>query len=225
MEPLHLDDDDPPRHEGWRRVGTIALGVGILVAAVMGVRAFLAHPVDKGPVIRQIALINQPPPPPPKPPEKPPEPPKVKDEVKVDTPHPDPKPEAEKPPESPPPGLTSALKGEGGPDFGASYDAKGSSIGSPGGTGTGGAYYTGLLQRQFFEALSRNRKMLHDEFRVVVKIWISDDGRVSRADIVSGSGAADIDQRVQVTLMEMPPLKEVPPAYLRPIEVRLSNRS
>jgi protein TonB len=73
--------------------------------------------------------------------------------------------------------------------------------------------------------MSRNRKVLHDEFRVVVRVWLADDGRVTRADIVSGSGNAQVDQQIQVTLMDMPPLHDVPPSAMRPIQLRLSNRS
>ena len=60
---------------------------------------------------------------------------------------------------------------------------------------------------------------------MVVKIWLADDGRVTRADIVSGSGNSDVDQQVQAALMDMQPLREVPPSAMRPIQLRLSNRS
>ena len=89
----------------------------------------------------------------------------------------------------------------------------------------GGAYYSGLLQRQFFEALSRNRKVLKDDFRVVVKVWIGDDGRVQKAEVVNGSGNVQVDDLIRVTLLEMNPLKDVPPSSMRPIQLRLSNRS
>jgi TonB family protein len=191
-------------------------------------RHYLAHPADKGSGIHSIALINQPPPPPPKPPEKPPEPTKVKEEVKVDEPKAPPKADDPKPADKPSSDKPLGLDADGaaGADgFGLGANKGGRDIAGSGGGGGSGAYYSGLLQREFFEALSRNRKVLHDEFRVVVRIWLSDDGRVTRADIVSGSGNSQVDEQIQVTLMDMQPLRDVPPSAMRPIQLRLSNRS
>ncbi len=67
--------------------------------------------------------------------------------------------------------------------------------------------------------------MLHEQFRVVVKVWLSDDGRVTRADIVNGSGNGDVDRQIQAALLDIQPLRDVPPSAMRPIELRLSNRS
>lgn len=227
MDPFYLDDNDSVPARPWLGpllVGAVALV--LVVAVTLGLRAFLAHPVEKGPGIRQIALV-QPPPPPPKPPEKPPEPPKVKEEVKVDEPKAPPKADDPKPADKPssdkPLGLDA--NGAAGADgFGLAANKGGQDIAGSGGGGSG-AYYSGLLQRAFFDALSRNRDVLHEQFRVVVKIWLSDDGRVTRADIVNGSGNGDVDKRIQAALMDIQPLRDVPPSAMRPIELRLSNRS
>ena len=223
------DNDDATAARPW--LARVAVGVVVaasLVAAALLLKSFLSHPSDKGTGVHQISLINQPPPPPPKPPEKPPEPPKVKEEVKVDEPKAPPKPDDPKPADKPssdkPLGLD-ANGGAGSDGFGLAGNKGGQDIAGSGNGGGGGAYYSGLLQRQFFEAMSRNRKVLHDEFRVVVKIWLSDDGHVTRADIVSGSGDPQVDQQIQVTLMDMQPLHDVPPSSMRPIQLRLSNRS
>ncbi len=227
MDPFYLDDDVPARRP-WLR--PLLLGIVALMAIVLGtlaLRAFLAHPADKGPGIHSIALV-QPPPPPPKPPEKPPEPPKIKEEVKIDQPKAPPTPDDPKPADKPssdkPLGLDS--DGNAGSDgFGLGANKGGQDIAGQGGGGGSGAYYSGLLQRAFFDALSRNRKVLHDEFRVVVKIWLSDDGRVTRADIVNGSGNGEVDQQIQAALMDIQPLRDVPPSSMRQIQLRLSNRS
>ena len=226
---FYIDDEDTAPARPWLRpalTGLVALA--IIIAAVFALRAFLSHPVEKGPGIRQIALV-QPPPPPPKPPEKPPEPPKVKEEVKVDQPKPDePKP-ADKPADKPaapdrPLGLDS--NGAAGSDgFGLAANKGGQDIAGSGGGGGSGAYYSGLLQRAFFDALSRNRDLLHEQFRIVVRVWLSDDGRVTRADVVNGSGNGDVDKQIQAALLDIAPLREVPPSAMRQIELRLSNRS
>ena len=203
--------------------GAVLLLVGL---AAMALVHYLAKPAGKAPKAQAIALINQPPPPPPKPPEKPPEPPKVREEVKVDTPRPDaPKtPDDNSKPASDKPLGVDAEPGAGSDGFGLAGSKGGRDFLSTGGGG-GAAYYSGLLQRQFFEAMSRNRNLLREEFRVVVRIWLGDDGRVTRVDVVDGSGKAETDSLIQQTLQQMAALKDVPPASMRPISIRLSNRS
>jgi protein TonB len=224
-----MDPWTPPPRRRWIGASMALASLAVLVAAALLLRSFLAKPEGRRTGVQSVALIKQPPPPPPKPPEKPPEPPKVKEDVKLPEPKAEPKPDEPKPqpdekPASEKPLGVDAAAGAGTDGFGL--------VGSKGGrdlltTGAGGsgAYYSGLLQRQFFEALSRNRKVLKEEFRVVVKIWLGDDGRVQRADIVSGSGNAQVDEMIQATLAEMPALRDVPPSSMRPMQLRLSNRS
>lgn len=223
------EDDELPR--GSSRLKTALLGLGLVVlmaAAIWLLITYLSGPSGKPSAVRQIALIKQPPqPPPPKPPEKPPEPPKVKEEVKIEQPKDEPKPDEpkaadEKPAADKPLGVD-ADGGAGSDGFGLAGNKGGRDFLTPG--GGGGAYYSGLLQRQFFEALTRNRKVLKDEFRVVVRVWLGDDGRVQKADILTGSGNAKVDDLIQVTLLEMTPLRDIPPSSMRPMQLRLSNRS
>lgn len=223
------EDDEPARGRPW--IKNVALGLGIvvlMVAVVMLLMKFLSGPSTKKTGVQQIALIKQPPPPPPKPPEKPPEPPKIKEEVKIDQPKDEPKPDepkaADEKPSSDKPLGVDAEGGAGSDGFGLAGNKGGRDFLGTGGGG-GGAYYSGLLQRQFFEALSRNRKVLKEEFRVVVKVWLGDDGRVQKADIVTGSGNTQVDDLIQLTLLDMSPLKDVPPSSMRPMQLRLSNRS
>jgi periplasmic protein TonB len=211
-----------------------ALFVGCIAGAVLIAHSFLVKPEVQKRNVQHVAILRQPPPPPPKPPEKPPEPPKVKEEVKLPEPKIEPKPDEPKPADEKPPADkplgVDAAPGTGSDNFGLVANKGGRDITTLGAapsinTGPSGAYYSGLLQRQFFEALSRNRKILRDEFRVVVKIWVGDDGRVQKADIVTSSGNGQVDEQIQVTLLDMAPLREVPPSSMRPIQLRLSNRS
>jgi len=223
-------DDDQPTGRPWvRTLAFSVVGLAVCVAAAVLLMKFLAAPAGKAKGVQQVALLKQPPPPPPKPPEKLPEPPKVKDEVKIDQPKDVPRPDEpkqadDKPAADKPLGVD-ADASAGSDGFGLAANRGGRDITTAGGGGGGGAYYSGLLQRHFFEALSRNRKVLKDEFRVVVRVWFTDDGRVSKADIVSGSGNAQVDEQIQTTLLDMSPLKDVPPAAMRPMQLRLSNRS
>ncbi len=222
------DDDDAPSRRSWPRTAALALGgLALLVAVALLLMNFLSGPPAKPSGIRQVALINQPPPPPPKPPEKPPELPKVKEEVKIDQPKDEPQPDepkaADDKPASDKPLGVDAEGGAGSDGFGLAGNKGGRDFLTTG--GGGGAYYSGLLQRQFHEALSRNRKVLKEEFKVVVKIWLGDDGRVQKADIVTGSGDQKVDDLIQLTLLDMTPLKDIPPSSMRQMQLRLSNRS
>lgn len=228
MTPL---DDGIEAPTGRERVARVALWLCVAVAVVACVWwlvSFLSKPAPKKTGVQQVSLLKQPPPPPPKPPEKPPDPPKVKEDVKIDQPKDEPKPaEAKAPDEKPASDKPLAVDADGsaGTDgFGLAANKGGRDLLTTG-TGSGGAYYSGLLQRHFFDALSRNRKIQKEDFRVVVRIWVGDDGRVSKADIVNGSGNVQVDDLIQVTLLEMAPLKDVPPSSMRPIQLRLSNRS
>ena len=228
---MYDDEFDRPARRPWiETLGLWTVAFAFFGGSVLLVMKFISGPHSKPPVVHNIALIKQPPPPPPKPPEKPPEPPpKVKEEVKIDQPKEIPKPDEPKAPDEKPASekpLALDANGSAGSDgFGLAASKGGRDLLSTGSGGAGGAYYSGLLQRQFFEALSRNRKVLKEEFRVVVKVWLGDDGRVQKADIVSGSGNPQVDDMIQVTLLEMSPLKDVPPSSMRPMELRLSNRS
>ena len=222
-------DERDSRHPLMRRVGLALVAFALLAAGVLLVMKFVSGPSAKPPGVHNIALIKQPPPPPPKPPEKPPEPPpKVKEEVKIDQPKEQPKPEEAKAPDEKPasdkPLAIDADATAGSDGFGLAGSKGGRDLLTTG-TGGSGAYYSGLVQRAFFEALSRNRKVLGEQFRVVVKVWLSDDGRVQKADIVTGSGNTQVDDMIQLTLLDMSPLKDVPPSSMRPIQLRLSNRS
>ena len=222
-------DENLPRLPALRRLGLALVGLAFLGGGVLLVMKFISGPNAKPPTVHNIALIKQPPPPVPKPPEKPPEPPpKVKEEVKIDQPKEPPKPEEAKAPDEKPASdkpLAVDADGSAGSDGFGLASSKGGRDLLTTGTGSSGAYYSGLVQRAFFEALSRNRKVLGEQFRVVVKVWLGDDGRVQKADIVTGSGNAQVDDMIQLTLLDMSPLKDVPPSSMRPIQLRLSNRS
>ncbi len=225
---MNEDDDEAAGGRAWIKTAALALGgLALLAVVALLLMKFLSGPTAKPTGIHQIALIKQPPPPPPKPPEKPPEPPKVKEEVKIDQPKDEPKPDEPKPaddkPASDKPLGVDAEGGAGSDGFGLAGNKGGRDFLTTG--GGGGAYYSGLIQRQFYEALSRNRKVLKEEFKVVVKVWLGDDGKVQKADIVTGSGNPKVDDLIQLTLLEMTPLKDIPPSSMRPMQLRLSNRS
>lgn len=208
---------------------------GVLAALFLGALFwFIADAIGSKeqaskPKPQQVAILRQPPPPPPKPPEKLPEPPRMKDEVKIDQPRPDPVPDkpADPAPADKPLGVD-ADASAGSDGFGLAANRGGrdiTTIGSTGGGGGSGRYYTGLLQRNFFDALARNRQAPQDEFSVVVQVWIGEDGRVQRTRIVDGTGNEALDRLIEATLADMSALREVPPPGLRQVRLRLNRRA
>jgi periplasmic protein TonB len=228
-----LDDSGQGRagRPAWvGRAAAILVGGGLLVAGAYAIYKLIGTAPAKKPGPQQIALIKQPPPPPPKPPEKPPEPQKIKEEVKIDEPKPvdkppDQAPADDKPASDKPLGLDA--DGAAGSDgFGLAANKGGRDmLGTGTGGGGSGRYFTGLLQRNFFDALARNRNAPQSEFSVVVSIWLGEDGRVLRSQIVNSSGDPQIDSLIQNTLGEMPALREVPPASMRQVQLRLNRRA
>ena len=221
----------PAERTPWkgRAIGALIAAMFLAGVAWLIVQSMQGKSAARKPSVQQVAILKQPPPPPPKPPEKLPEPPKIKEEVKLDTPKPEPVPDrpADPAPADKPLGVDA--DGAAGSDgFGLAANKGGrdiTTIGTAVGGGGVGRYFTGLLQRNFFDALARNRKAPQDEFSVVVKVWIGDDGRVQRTAILNGSGNAELDQLIEATLAEMAPLREVPPGNLRQVQLRLNRRA
>jgi protein TonB len=212
---------DHPRRK-WLVRGAISIvAVSGALGAISAVRGLLGTGERPKQIVHNISLIKQPPPPPPKPPDKPPDPPKIKEEVKIpdEQPKPADKPADDKPPSDKPLALDAA-GGAGSDNFGLGSRIGGSDLLS---TGGGGAYYSGLIQRQFYEALTRNKKLQHQQFQVTVRVVIGSDGKVERSELVASSGNKDLDQQITAALADVTPLKEVPPSNLRLVEVRLTN--
>jgi|GEM_PF-3082570 len=204
------------------RTLVVAVLVGIAIWFVSMARSFLSTGEKPRQIVHNISLIKQPPPPPPKPPEKPPEPPKVREVVKLAEPKPAEKPADNKPPSDKPLGVD-AKGGPGSDNFGLAGRIGGKDLLATG--AGGGAYYTGLIQRLFYEALMRDKKIQKQDFRVVVKVELGADGKVERANLIASSGNKDLDQQIEAALADVPPLKEVPPSDLREVEIRLTNRT
>lgn len=227
------DFSDAPRNPWMGRV--VFPSVALLVLAGLGIviwQLATDRPAAR-PRAQQIAILRQqPPPPPPKPPEKLPEPPKLENEVKIDQPPPDARPDQPKAPDNAAPDRPLGLDADGsaGADgFGLAANRGGRDIttigGGSGGTGSTGRHFTSLIQRNFYEALARNRKAPQDEFNVVVRVWLADNGSVARTEVVDGSGSPQLDELIVATLAEMAPLREVPPPNLRQVQLRLNRRS
>jgi TonB family protein len=178
--------------------------------------------------VHTVKIFKVPEPPPPKPEVKPPE--VKKEEVKIDTPKPPDPQQAKEPPAGE--NLKMDTAGSGPGDGFGIQAGKGKDITTIGGTGgTGGssraqfAFYVNMIKRHFDEELAKNRKLRAGDYRVVVNIWLTRDGRIQRYELAGSSGNADTDETLKTALSGMLPLPEPPPESMpQPVRLRITAR-
>ena len=178
-------------------------------------------------VIQSIELVKPPPPPPP-PEEKPPEP-EIKEEVKIEEPEPVPQDAAEAPADN---NLgVDAEGGAGGDAFGLVGKPGGSDLLGSGGPTVGGtnragwASYDRLVSDGLHSLFARDPRLKKGEFRAVLRIWLDEQGRVTRYELAAPSGNAEIDAGLRDLLATQPDLGDAPPPDMPlPIKLRVNSR-
>lgn len=213
----------------WLKRVALALVVALLVAGMAYVLKGLLSGKSKAPrQVARIALLPDTPPPPPPPPpkeEKRPEPPKPQ-EVKQ---------EAPKPQEAPQPDQSLKMEGaagEGPSPFSAgavTNDYKGGDVGTKI-SGRKSAYqfafYTNQIKSQIEDALGKDKDLTGKQYKVVVHIWLAQDGKVERFELAGSSGDAAIDQKIKAALTDMPSLRDAPPEDMpQPVKLRITSRT
>lgn len=172
----------------------------------------------------KISLIPSTPPPPPPPPkeEKRPEPPKEQKEVKMAQEE-----KKEQPPADP------SLKMEGAAGDGPSMFAAGkvtsedlSRIGS-GGNGSGSLVnpfntYAMTIKGELQRHLSRRSELKRRQYKVDIQVWVGDDGRVKRSELLGTTRDDETDEAIRDALVSLPQFSEAPPARMpQPIKLRI----
>lgn len=213
------------------------LAIGLLGVLVLALLAAGAHSLMKGgkgkkPRATVVAVLRPPPPPPPPKPElKPPPPPEMKkEEVKLD----EPKPDEPKPADQPPVSQDLKMDGPAGAGDGFGISAgKGRDITTIGGGGTGGtgtgrgtyAFFTNVLQQQLQDELMQNRKLRSVDYKAVVRLWLNDAGRVTKVEVASSTGNAEIDQTIRTVIAESSGARQGPPPDMpQPVKIEVTSR-
>jgi periplasmic protein TonB len=218
---------DEPRESQigvWlKRIAIGLLVVLVLVLIVYGIKKLMSGGAPQKKQVTTIKLIPDTPPPPPPPKEPPKE--QVKEqpkEIKIEQP---------KPAETPP---AEQLKMEGpagdGPSaFAAgpvSNDYKGGdvkTIGSDGGAKFN--WYAGVLKSQIQDALEKDKKLKDGQYKLIVSVWLKQNGDIEKLDWASSDATPEIEQAVKAALESMPPMREAPPEGMpQPIKLRISAR-
>lgn len=222
-----IDDDSKP---AWLRWGGVALGLAVAVLLALWLRDVLMSGKPSKPMkLQQITLVR-PPPPPPKPPEQKPPEPEVKDEVKLDEPQPTPEPQQA---DAPPPGPDLGVDAEGsgsGDGFGLVGKKGAADLIGGGGRGNPWGWYDAQLNdavnSAFQQALSREKVLKDKNYKVIVKVWLDDAGKVTRAQLVESTGDARADEVLKDALRDMRALREGPPADMpQPVKIRVTSRA
>lgn len=223
------DDDNVDGEEsGGRRwlpyagISAIVVGFGIGVYAIVSSLGGTAPPPQ--PKVQQISIV-QPPPPPPPPPEME-EPPPPEPEQEVDVPEPEPEPVAQDESNEPPPGEDLGLDAEGvaGAD-GFGLRAKKGGRGLIGG-GDANRWYAGVVQTDLQRMLSEIDELRRGRYTVVVRIWVDEDGRLTKTEVVGTSGNSDRDRAIERALESGARLSQSPPEDMpQPIKLRISSRT
>jgi hypothetical protein len=83
------------------------------------------------------------------------------------------------------------------------------------------ANYSRVLKLEAQKHFNQNRALRQRPYRVEVLLWISEDGRPTRAELVAGSGDEETDVLLRESLATLPRFSEVPPTELQ-LPVRLA---
>ncbi|MCR6476340.1 hypothetical protein NU688_09250 [Variovorax sp. ZS18.2.2] len=219
----------------WRRWGGVVIGLAIFAALVALVWHLLTDTASTRRVVADAPMLMLPPPPPPPPePEKlpEPEPEKIKP---VTEPEPKPVEPLEPPKDDTPPSpskdlgdpVTMDSAGQAGNDaFGIQAGSGGGMSGTGAGGGLGSGSYARYVSSMLQQALSRDprtRQLVFDDIQI--DLWLGADGKTTRAQLVRGTGANDIDEAVLAMVRALDRIDEKPPASLRfPMRVSMKGR-
>jgi periplasmic protein TonB len=205
----------------WTKRIVLGLGLLLVLGAVgLALKSLLTATTGNKKAATTIKIMpdTPPPPPPPPPKEQPKEQPK---EMKVEQPKPQ---EAPQPP-------AETLKMEGAAGDGPSPFQGGTVTDEyKGGTTIGGkdkfAWFTGLLKGQIENALAKDKELAKGDYRLVVKVWIAQNGKIERFELDGSSGNTEIDGLIKTALGSISSLSEPPPELMpQPVKLRITSRS
>jgi periplasmic protein TonB len=184
--------------------------------------------------VREITIVNVVPPPPPPPPPPMIEQPKIIDQPKMIDQEIEREKPADKPKDEPvkdvkneePPGPLSLDAKAVGP--GDLFNLGSKPGGSPYGGGGGGSrwgWYASIVQSQIETALRANNKTRNATMQVQIRLWADSSGRVSRIELASSTGDAELDAAIRNDVLGNLTLREPPPKDMpMPLVTRVTAR-
>ena len=150
----------------------------------------------------------------------------VEPEIKEDKPVDQPKPDAPKD-DAPPPGpLALDAKGDGpGDNFGLGGNPGGRGLLGGGGGNSRFGWYASIVQAQIETAMRGNPKTRNAVMNIRIQLWADSTGRISRVQLTSSTGDAEIDAALRDVVFAGLSLREPPPKDMpMPIVARINAR-
>lgn len=227
-----MADDPPPRDPRGRRrrsrVNWLAVGAVLVLGGVLAVTFLRPSTIsERMRDDKTVRVVLPPPPPPPPPPEvqpveKPPEPTPAPIEQPQDTPPP---PDASAQPTVGDSALT-AREGAGPSNYGLQGgDGSGTRIGGRPGGGDGGfGAYANLALAAVRQAAQADTLLSRGRYTARLAVTVSPEGRILSARLLSSTGDAARDARLQDRLVGLQ-LSQRPPAGLPVLRIELNARS
>ena len=117
----------------------------------------------------------------------------------------------------------------GGDGFGLTAQKGGRALLGGGTPGNVMLWYGGQIKNKLEEGLQNllaGTTAMHSDYKVLIEVWVDADGRISRSELVGGSGKDDIDQVLRKALIRLrteigkPPPENMP----QPVKIRLVSR-
>lgn len=216
--------EQPTRWQRWRP--RVFVGIGVLAAAWL-IWSFASHQVGVRRSAPRVATITPLPPPPPPPKEKPPEPKKV-EETHEDVSKPDtPAKPLDAPKSAPDVAKQVSINGPaqaGNDSFNIGAGDGTGTVGSSGGKGVGGSSYEQYLGYALQEAIQRDERTRRLIFDVRANLWLSANGSVTRAELITSSGAEATDQALLGVLRNLHIDTPPPPNLSMPVRAAIRGR-
>ncbi len=230
------ETDELDRRDTQRAL--VRYGASLAVIALLlggAIYVFIGHDDMPPPKqVRELTIVNVvPPPPPPPPPQKMPEqkmieqPKMAEQEFKEDKPVEKPKDEPAKDSkrDEPPGPLSLDAKATGPGDL---FNLGSKLGGSPYGGGGGGSrwgWYASIVQSQIEQALRANDRTRNAVMQIRVRLWADAAGRISRVELASSTGDAELDGVIRNQVLGSIVLREPPPKDMpMPVITRISAR-
>jgi outer membrane biosynthesis protein TonB len=205
-------DQEPKR--SW-----LVYGVGILILALIALGIWQlatsqAVSIKREEPVSQLMSVVPPPPTPP--------PPKPQEVVKQNIPVPTTQPQQVQPKVQAPANnaITENADAQAGP--GDAFNiGTGNGEGMTGGGGAGffnPAMFNGYIASVVKIAVQKDDTLKNKSFRVAVSVWLSPQGKITKATLHGSTGSDSYDAALTALLLAMPPLEQPPP---QPILARL----
>lgn len=224
---MNATEQSPHPHPGgWRRWRGRLVGIAALLVAGALVWHFAGHQVGVRREAPRIATITPLPPPPPPPKEKPPEPKKL-EEIKQELPKPNEPAKPVEAPKAPDVARQLTINGPaqaGNDSFNIGAGDGGGMVGAGGGTGAGGSSYEQYLGYALQQAIQRDERTRRLVFEVKVSLWIDASGRITRAEMLSPSGAPATDEALLDVLRGLSIDSPPPPRMSMPVRASIRGR-